>query len=73
MLIDCSNPKLIICHGPSVSQANTDSLPPISPLQKKMSAKEDEWGSPKRKAAMMGQVQLLLEMHLIMTQPRPSM
>ena len=68
MLTDCNNPKLIIYHGPPVSQANADSLPAISPLQKKMSAKEDEWGSPRRKTAMMGQVRLLLEMHLIMTQ-----
>lgn len=34
-LAGCSNPKLIICRGPSVSQANIDSLPAISPLQKK--------------------------------------
>lgn len=52
----------------SHSQATTDSLPAISPLQKKISSKEDVWDSPKRKTAMMGQVQLLLEMHLIVTQ-----
>lgn len=68
MLTDCNNPKLIICDGPSVSQANTDPLPAISCLQKKTSAKADVWGSPRRQPAMMGQVQLLLEMHLVMTQ-----
>lgn len=57
-LSDCNAPKLVIC----------ESLPAVSPLQENMSAKEDEQGSPRRKTALMGQVQLLLEMHLTTTQ-----
>lgn len=47
-------------------QASAESLPAVSPLQENAAAKEDEQGSPRR-TALMGQVQLLLGMHLIMT------